>query len=228
MPSGRDPSLALVLEQALRHHTDGLRVAMPGRVEKFDAATQTADVLPMTRLTDIVNGVDTPVALPVVPSVPVVFAGGGAYAATFPVARGDECLVVFCDLSLDEWFASGGIETPVDLRVHGLNGAVALVGLRAQPHALSEFDATRAVFGAHGPRVACDGTAVHVGVGHGVSGTQSAMRGEVHLAALDTWMTTVSTALKANPYTAAAGVAMDAATAVFRAAQHTTPAVKLP
>lgn len=77
MSSSRDPSLARVLTQALTRHSDSLRVAMPGRVEGFDAATQTADVLPLQRQTDSVDGSDVATAFPVLPAVPVAFAGGG-------------------------------------------------------------------------------------------------------------------------------------------------------
>jgi len=181
--SARDPTMAEVLTQALRNHTDSLRVAMPGRIESFDPATQTASVAPLQRQVSSLDGQDINLGLPVLSNVPVLFPGGGQFALTFPVQRGDTCWVVFGDLSLDEWWSAGGEVTPTDLERHGLNGAVAFLGCRAKPDALTEFDANRAVFGNHGPRVACDGSTVHLGVAHGESAGQSSIRGDEYLSA---------------------------------------------
>jgi hypothetical protein len=228
--SSREPTLAALLDQALRHHTDGLRVAMPGKIQSFDAATQTADIVPLQKTTDSIDGSDVVTTLPVLSQVPVAFPGGGGYSSTFPVAAGDPCMIVFGDLALDEWYESGDLCTPINLETHGLNGAVAFLGVRAQPKALTEFDTSRAVFGNKGPRVACDGSKIHLGVSHNEAATQSVIRGEAHLAALETLFISISTAIKPiYPVTgAAASTAIDAAINIYKAALHTTPKVKVP
>lgn len=54
--------------------------------------------------------------LPILPDVPVVFPGGGGFALTFPVAAGDECLVVFASRCIDAWWQSGGVGEPMEPR----------------------------------------------------------------------------------------------------------------
>ena len=67
----------------------------------------------------------------------VVFPGGGGFALTFPVAAGDECLVVFASRCIDAWWQSGGVGEPMEPRMHDLSDGFALVGVRSQPHRLS-------------------------------------------------------------------------------------------
>ena len=73
--------------------------AMPGVVESFDATTQTAVVQPALK--------HSSVSLPAIHDVPVFFPGGAASGITWPVAAGDECLLVFADFDTDAWLASG-------------------------------------------------------------------------------------------------------------------------
>ena len=198
MTVDRTPTFSQVIRNALDQRVAHLRVAMPGRIEAFDATKQTADVLPL--LSDLIinaEGEERTESHPVISSVPVQFAGGSGYAATFPVAVGDPCLLVFCDRSIDTWFARGAVDLSNDGRTHDLTDCVAILGVRAEPGKLAEFDTARAVFGNKGPRVAADGAAVHIGVGHNESGTQDAARGTALVNALDQLLATIDTALAA-------------------------------
>ena len=86
--------------EALRAALDGRQAemwtALPGIVQSFDPAAMTVSVQPAVagRISDEA-GKAASVDLPILPDVPVVFPGGGGFALTFPVAAGDECLVVF-------------------------------------------------------------------------------------------------------------------------------------
>ena len=85
--------------EALRAALDGRQAemwtALPGIVQSFDPAAMTVSVQPAVagRISDEA-GKAASVDLPILPDVPVVFPGGGGFALTFPVAAGDECLVV--------------------------------------------------------------------------------------------------------------------------------------
>ena len=68
--------------------------------------------------------------------VPVWFPGGGGYSMTFPVKPGDECLLVFHDRELDNWYLNGAGIPPTLPRAHDLADAIALVGMRSSPRAL--------------------------------------------------------------------------------------------
>ena len=83
------------------------------------------------------TGKTSSVNMPLLPDVPVVFPGGGGFTLTFPVASGDECLVVFASRCIDAWWQSGGVGEPMEPRMHDLSDGFALVGVRSQPHRLS-------------------------------------------------------------------------------------------
>lgn len=124
------PSFAEVLRIANEAHTKELRVAIPARVENYDAATQKVDAQPLILegYRDE-NGDRQTERLPVVCDVPVVFPGSGPYRITFPVAAGDTVLLVFASSSIDKWLAVGGEVDPEDDRRHHISDAIAIPGL---------------------------------------------------------------------------------------------------
>lgn len=109
-----------------------LRVALPARVESYDAATQTVDAKPLVRETYAgPDGARQSISLPVVPRVPVLFPSGGGHRLLFPLRKGDNVLLVFSDLPLDQWATYGDESTPDDGRRHHLTDAFAIPGAHA-------------------------------------------------------------------------------------------------
>ena len=117
--------------------------ALPGTVESFDAERQTVCVRPAVRRKAGNGTVD----LPLVRDVPVFFPGSRTNAVTWPVSRGDECLLVFADLDIDAWFASGNAEEPASGRQHDLSDAFAFVGFRSSAAALPPISDEPSFFG---------------------------------------------------------------------------------
>lgn len=70
--------------------------------------------------------------LPVLPHCPLAFPRGGGFSLTFPVAPGDECLLIFSSRALDEWWQTGKAAPAYDLRMHDLSDAIAYVGLTSE------------------------------------------------------------------------------------------------
>ena len=134
-----------------------LHTSLPGKIVRYDATTQKADVQPLIkeRYTDE-SGATQVRDLPVIPSVPVQFPGAGGYRITFPIATDDTGLVVFSESSLDKWLVSGGAVDPSDDRRHDLTDAVFLPGLRDFGHPLGSAPTDRATFGKD------DGLQIHV------------------------------------------------------------------
>lgn len=128
--STRTPTLAAILNAVKSQTFADLRVSMPARVEKYDDATQLADVQPLLKESYTDEEGERAIArLPVITNVPVVFPGGGGMRITFPVRAGDTVMLVFSDRSIDSWLAQGGEATPEDERRHHLSDAVAWPGL---------------------------------------------------------------------------------------------------
>lgn len=129
----RTPDLAEIVNGAIAAAFDGLEVSAPGRVVAYDAATQRADVQPLIKrrhYDELGNLVSE--QLPVIPSVPVAFQGGGGMSVTFPIQVGDPVFLVFAGGSMDKW-AEASADQAVDpdwYARHSLADAVAIPGLR--------------------------------------------------------------------------------------------------
>ena len=133
----RSGALAEVLASERRTLNEQLRVAMPGIIQSFDPGDDdrppTCVVQPAIRYVERDNdGNKSTKDYPLLVDVPVVFPRGGGCTLTFPVKAGDECLVIFADRCIDFWWQSGGIQDPVDERMHDLSDAFCIVGPQSQ------------------------------------------------------------------------------------------------
>lgn len=107
----------------------GLWTALPGIIQSFDASAVTAAVQPaIQQAFSAEDGTKTTKSLPVLTDVPVVFPRGGGHTLTFPIAAGDECLLVFSCRPIEAWWQSGGVQKAGDNRSHALSDAIAIVG----------------------------------------------------------------------------------------------------
>ncbi|GAB7197671.1 hypothetical protein OS31_40010 [Dickeya oryzae] len=110
-----------------------IRVSLPGIVQSFDPDSVTCVIQPAIRgyETDT-GGNQISVPLPLLVDVPVIFPRGGGCTLTFPIQPGDECLIVFADRCIDFWWQSGGMQEPVDGRMHDLSDAFCIPGPMSQ------------------------------------------------------------------------------------------------
>lgn len=134
------PRLIEVLRQSTQQSVSRIHTAMPGRVESYNAETQTANVKPLSVATSVdADGSITSQEYPVLVSVPVMFPRAGGYYTTYPIVVGDFVLLVFCERSVDEYIAgTGEVSEPWDLRMHDLSDAVALPGFYPSQVAIPE------------------------------------------------------------------------------------------
>lgn len=131
--------------------------ALPGRVQSFDATKQSADIEPLVHDTwEGEDGSSQTGPLPVIPSVPVSFPGSGGWRVTFPVAKGDTGLLIFCSRSIDRWLSEGGSVDPRDERTHDLSDAVFVPGLTDFASPISPFKSDHLTIGKVG------GTQIHI------------------------------------------------------------------
>lgn len=115
-----------------------MRVSMPGIIQSFDPDAVTAVVQPAIKGAEQdESGAELSVNLPLLVDVPVLFPRGGGCTLTFPVKAGDECLVIFADRCIDFWWQSGGVQEPVDDRMHDLSDAFCIVGPQSQAKNIS-------------------------------------------------------------------------------------------
>jgi hypothetical protein len=117
-----------------------------GIIESFDAEKQTAVIQPAIKrlVTEDTRStvIYTAEKYPLLVNVPVVFPGGGDWFMTFPVKKGDECLIFSMERSIGFWKLKGGLQDPSNYRRKlSFKDAVAMVGIQSQASSLPSFNA---------------------------------------------------------------------------------------
>ena len=132
------PGLDRLISESIRVALLETHTALPARVESFDAATQTATVVPeLRRLAVHEDGEEQEISIAPIELVPVMFPRAGGMAITFPVEVGDKCLLVFGERDISGWLQTGEEGVPPAVRKHEYSDAVAILGLWPRPSALS-------------------------------------------------------------------------------------------
>lgn len=117
--------------------------ALPGIIQSYNSAQNTAEV--QLAIKAQVQGQDyvwADVALPLLPDTVVVWPGGGGYSIRFPLAAGDEVLVVFGSRCIDAWWANGGVQPQQELRMHDLSDGFCIPRVWSKPNFLYQPGAT--------------------------------------------------------------------------------------
>lgn len=137
------------VEEAIRLNLDGRQstiwTAMPCIVQSVDFDAMTCEAQPAIQGTvEDENGVLQSVNLPLLVDVPIVFPSAGGFLITLPLSQGDEVLVVMASRCIDAWWQSGGIQRPMEARMHDLSDGFAIPGPRSQPNTVGGISATGA------------------------------------------------------------------------------------
>ena len=141
------PELRDVLQAFRREIFSSLKCSIPGIIQSFDSDKQTATIQVAMQAAVGAEVKDYPLLV----DCPVVVLGGGPAFISFPINKGDSCLVLFADRALDNWYSTGNVVPPAQQRQHSLADGIALVGIRNLANALSNYDATG--IGLNGPAV---------------------------------------------------------------------------
>lgn len=130
----RENDLNTALLKALTGFQAGIWTAMPGIIESYDDVENTVTVQPAIQgqVRDK-KGKLSWVTLPLLIHVPVCFPRGGGFILTFPIAKDDECLVVFASRCIDAWWQNGGVAPQIELRKHDLSDGFCIPGPTSLP-----------------------------------------------------------------------------------------------
>ncbi|MNO26508.1 hypothetical protein D3C76_163620 [compost metagenome] len=116
-----------------------LWTAIPGIIESVDLVAQTVSVQPAIRGTvQDEKGLVALQNMPLCDDVPICWPRAGGFAVTLPVKKGDECLLVFSARCIDAWWQSGGVQAPLESRMHDLSDAFAIFAPTSQPKKLAD------------------------------------------------------------------------------------------
>lgn len=149
----REPTTEIAFARLLRGIVAGMHFCRPGYIEKFDAATQLAEVTPAIMMKYSADGEVEYRKLPVLINVPVVvpFVQALGLALTLPIRPGDECLLVFSDRAIDDFLENGaqagnakpeccgGDNKTTEPRIHHLSDAICIPGIISQPQKLPNW-----------------------------------------------------------------------------------------
>lgn len=185
-------SLAGAISDAITRRLLDVHTSIPGIVEAYDSETQTADVaVAINRFT--VAGARVPG--PKLPNVPVMWPKTSAGHLAWPLAAGDEVLVVFAERDIDGWRTSGQQSDPLSTRKFSLTDAVCIPGAHSDGNAIQfdsgDEDNLTLYFGGVKVMLTADGT-VRVGK-QGSSQTEPMVLGSVLVSFLDGIISTLKT-----------------------------------
>lgn len=103
------------------------RCCIPCVIQSYNKTKRTVECQPAIR-EKIINedGTVQYVNLPILVNVPVAFPSCGSFEVELPIVSGDECLVLFSDLSIDNFWLKGNVQNPVEVRRHDLSDGIAI------------------------------------------------------------------------------------------------------
>lgn len=136
-------------EEAMRLVLDGRQscmwTAIPGIVQSVDFDAMTCEVQPAIQGTvEDETGKLQAVDLPLLINVPICFPSAGGFIITLPLAADDEVLVIIASRCIDAWWQSGGVQRPMEARMHDLSDGFAIPGPRSIPNVVPNISSTGA------------------------------------------------------------------------------------
>lgn len=148
------PSSNLSLKDVLNKHKSEIMLEMNchaiGIIESFDSTNQTCTVKINYLKTRLVKDsqdeyVEENYKYPLLLDCPTMIYHGGDSGLTMPIKSGDNCLVLFNDRDIDNWF-SGANEAPVaTTRKHSLSDGIVFVGLNNAGNEITNYDSDNPV-----------------------------------------------------------------------------------
>ena len=117
---------ASFMRRAFEEQVKELYTAMPGVVLEYDSATRSATV---RGAIDILTTDGERLQRPELRDVPVVFPSSTSFALKFPLAAGDDVLLVFSMRGFETWKDSGAYAVPDKVSLLSERDAIAIPGL---------------------------------------------------------------------------------------------------
>lgn len=138
-----ESELEQILKLAGRRVKGQIHTILPGTIDSFDAATQTATARVSIASWRIDPDTNEPVAFypEATTKAPVYFPGGAGWSLRHPIGAGDPCLLLVAERSIGEWMTTGNRSIPLDVgRRFDLTDAIVLPGLRPAADPLTDFN----------------------------------------------------------------------------------------
>lgn len=145
----RTPGLIDLLELFQNQILLDLNCHHLGTIQSFDATTQTAQVTINYKKTFFKTDSNSNsyssylTDYPLITSCPVIVLGGGGTNLTFPIKQGDQCVLLFNDRDIDNWFNGSSTSANATPALHAFTDCIALVGLTNSNSFIQNYDTVR-------------------------------------------------------------------------------------
>jgi len=122
-----NPDITGLIKKIKSHIFNTINCVQIGRIKSYidTEATASIQIMVKRKFTDKV------LSYPLLVRCPVFFLYGGSAEVYMPISVGDDCLVLFSDRNIDNWFVDGVEEVPANSRTHDLSDGIAIVGIRS-------------------------------------------------------------------------------------------------
>lgn len=132
-------TLAQALEAHFGNFSESLNCVKIGKIENVDTTNQTVDVQILHKRVNMNFKTRELKDYSLLKQVPFVVIGGGQSNLTFPIAKGDNCLLLFCDYEIDRWWDTGESLPSNFERKHDISDAFAIVGIHSMVDLLQGY-----------------------------------------------------------------------------------------
>ena len=133
-------SLSEALSAMIHTFSDTFNAIKVAKVISVNTSNQTVDVQILhKRIKEEISVKRELREYPVLVGVPFIVLGGGGSSLTFPIAKGDNCLLLFCDFEIDRWWESGEAQPSNYDRKHDISDAFAIIGVHSMVDLLQGY-----------------------------------------------------------------------------------------
>lgn len=131
--------MAQALEAYFGSFSEALNCIKIGRIENVDFTNQTVDVQVLHKRVNMNLNKRELKDYALLCQVPFIVLGGGSSNLTFPISKGDNCLLLFCDYEIDRWWDTGENLPANYERKHDISDAFAIVGVHSMVDLLQGY-----------------------------------------------------------------------------------------
>lgn len=151
LTTSKEPTLKDLLDLYQKQTFLNINCHHIGTIQSFDSVNQTVKVTINYKKTyfqfnqETQNYVSNLYDYPIIADCPLVVIGGGPVRLTMPVAQGDQCILLFNDRDIDNWYNGSLASANQTPRLHSFSDCIALIGPNNLDTVFENYDQVRAL-----------------------------------------------------------------------------------
>lgn len=130
-----DSNLSYTLSQLQEKIFNNINCIKIGKIETFYKEDKTADISICFKKNIYINNKETKEDYSLLLKCPVL-----GNHITYPIKKGEYCIVLFNDINLDSWFENSDNQVPYTNETHNIADGIAIVGLNNLINKINDYD----------------------------------------------------------------------------------------